>query len=108
MPCAISLTFAWAVSGAELCASSHDPNCEFVVMSSTIPGSASTKSLKVPASGESSSNTKTTARAVSPRIRLVAQAPRPNRVWRCIRRTTGSSTRAMNSDRNSVMTASRM
>ena len=108
MPCAISLTFAWAVSGAELCASSHEPNDELVVMSSTMPGSASTKSLKLPASGESSSNTKTTARAVSPRISAVAQAPRPNRVCRCIRRTTGSSTRAMNSDRKSVMTASRM
>ena len=30
MPCAISLTFAWAVSGAELCASSHEPTDELV------------------------------------------------------------------------------
>ena len=79
MPCAISFTFAWAVSGAELCASSHEPTDELFVMSSTMPGSASTKSLKLPASGESSSSTKTTASAVRPRISVVAQAPRPKR-----------------------------
>ena len=77
-PCAISFTFAWAVSGAELCSSIQEPNDELVVMSSTMPGSASTKSLKLPASGESSSRVKTTARAVSPRISVVAHAPRPS------------------------------
>ncbi len=30
MPCAISFTFAWAVSGAELCSSSHEPTDELV------------------------------------------------------------------------------
>ena len=108
MPCAISFTFAWAVSGAELCASTQEPNDELVVMSSTIPGSASTKSLKLPTSGESRRSAKTTPSAMRPRISVVAHAPRPSGRCRCIRRTTGSSTSAMNSARKSVSIASRM
>ncbi len=46
--------------------SSHEPNDELVVMSSTIPGRASTKSLKLPASGDSRSSVKTIAERDEP------------------------------------------
>ena len=56
MPCATSLTFACAVSGAELCWSTHEPKSELVRMSCTSDGSASTKSLNSEAIGATSSS----------------------------------------------------
>ena len=56
MPWAISFTFACAVSGAWLCSLTHEPTDELLVISSTIPGSAWTKSRKLSASGIRSSS----------------------------------------------------
>ena len=56
MPCATSFTFACAVSGAELCWSTHEPRSELVRMSCTSDGSASTKSLNSETIGETSSS----------------------------------------------------
>ena len=100
MPWAISLAFAEALSGAVLLLSTHEPIDELLLMSSMICGSWSTKSWNVPTSGESRSRTKTTPSAISPRMRVVAHAPRPIGSFRCIPRTTGSKTSARKSERN--------
>ncbi len=88
--------------------STHEPIEELLLMSSMICGSWSTKSWNVPTSGESRSKTKTTDRVMSPRMRVVAHAPRPIGSFRCIPRTTGSKTSAKKSERKRVMTTSEM
>ena len=108
MPCATSFTFACAVSGAELCWSTHEPRSELVRMSCTSDGSASTKSLNSETIGATSNSITITPTVTSPSTRIVAQAPRPSFSLRCMRRTTGSSTSAMKSERKIVITASPM